>query len=281
VPQLIGVTGATGELGGRVARRLADRGLSQRLIVRDPSRAPRLDGADTARIAGYHDAESLRRAFDGIGTLLFVPGEEATNRVDQHKTVVDSAAAAGVSHIVYFSFVNASPDAEFTLVRHHWATEEHIRACEVPFTLLRMNMYMDFLPFMAGDEGVIRGPAGAGRAGFVLRDDLADVAAAVLADPSEHEGEVYDVTGPEALTFGQAARIIGVRFQNETIEEAWASRRATGAADWEIEGWVSSYTAVARGELDVVSDTVQRLAGHDPVSLEQYVSASAEAPSSP
>jgi uncharacterized protein YbjT (DUF2867 family) len=186
-----------------------------------------------------------------------------------------------VRHIVYLSFVGARPDAEFTLVRHHWATEEHIRASGVAFTFLRMNMYMDFLPFMAGPEGVIRGPAGEGRGGFVLRDDLADVATAVLLEPAAHAGATYDVTGPEALTLAQAAEIMGVRFENETIEEAWESRRATGAADWEIEGWVSSYTAMARGDMDVVSDTVLRLAGHDPVSLEQYVRTSAEAPTSP
>lgn len=220
--RLIGVTGATGEVGARVAQRLAGHGAELRLIVRDAGRAPRISGAAPAEITGYGDGESVRRA-----------------------------------------------------------TEEHIRASGVPFTFLRMNMYMDFVPSMTGADGVIRGPAGDGRAGFVLRDDLADVAAAVLVDPAPHEGNAYDVTGPEALSFGDVARIMGVSFHDETIDEAWRSRRATGAADWEIEGWVSSYTAVARGELDVVSDTVSRLAGHDPISLEQYVSASGAAPTSP
>ena len=65
----IAVTGATGDLGGRVARELAARGVKQRLIVRDPNRAPQLAGADVA-IASYEDTEAMARALDGIGTLL-------------------------------------------------------------------------------------------------------------------------------------------------------------------------------------------------------------------
>jgi uncharacterized protein YbjT (DUF2867 family) len=274
---LIAVTGATGEVGGRVAQRLADRGTPQRLVVRDASRAPRLDGAEVRTIAGYGSFDDVRAALEGIDTLLLVPGEEALDRVEQHKTAVDAAVAAGVRRIVYFSFVNAAPDATFTLVRHHWATEQHIAAAGVEHTFLRMSMYMDFLPFMVGADGAIRGPADEGRAAFVLRDDLADVAAAVLVDPEPHDGATYDVTGPESITLGEAAETIArvtgkpIRFEDETLDEAWASRRQTGAPDWEIEGWISSYVGLASGELDVVSDTVERIAGHAPVALADYV----------
>ena len=75
------VTGATGGLGGRVAARLAARGLSQRLLVRDTARAPDLPGAEVAS-ATYADAESMRRALDGIRTLLLVSASEARDRVD-------------------------------------------------------------------------------------------------------------------------------------------------------------------------------------------------------
>jgi hypothetical protein len=68
-----------------------------------------------------------------------------------------------------------------------------------------------------------------------------------------------------------------IRFEDETLEEAWASRRQTGAPDWEIEGWISSYVGLASGELDVVSDTVERIAGHAPVTLGDYVRAHPEA----
>jgi uncharacterized protein YbjT (DUF2867 family) len=287
VPGLTAVTGATGEVGGRVARRLADRGIPQRLVVRDAGRAPQIEGAEVATMAGYGDRDSVRAALEGIETLFLVPAEESLDRIEQHKTAVDAAVEAGVERIVYLSFVGATPDNTFTLGRHHWATEEHIRTKEVAFVFPRMNLYMDFIPLFAGEDGVIRGPAGQGRVAAVLRDDIADVVAAILADPAAHDGQTYDLTGPEAVTLGEIATILTrvtgreIRFQDETVEEAWESRRASGAEDWMIEGWVTSYLAIANGELDVVSDDVERLAGHPPLRLEDWLRAREAEPSSP
>jgi NAD(P)H dehydrogenase (quinone) len=288
VPGLIAVTGATGELGGRVARRLADRGIAQRLLVRDPSRAPRLDGAEVATITGYGDRESMRSAIEGAETLFFVPAEEHPDRVEQHKTVVNAAVDAGVRRIVYVSFVAAKPDATFTLARHHYATEEYIRTKDVAHVFPRMSMYMDFIPFFAGPDGVIRGPADDGRVGAVLRDDLADAIAVILSDPEAHDGKSYDLTGPDAFTLTQIAEALTratgrqITFHDETVEEAWESRRAsTDAEDWEIEGWVSSYTSIATGELDIVTGDLERLTGRPPVSLEDWLRSREEEPSSP
>jgi NAD(P)H dehydrogenase (quinone) len=270
MPRLIAVTGATGEVGGRVARRLADRGVSQRLLVRDASRAPALAGAEVREFPGYHAGEELRAALQDVHTLFLVPAAEAPDRVEQHYTAVDAAAAAGVERIVYLSFVNASASSTFTLARHHYLTEERVRATGIPFTFVRMNLYMDFIPAMVVD-GVIRGPAGAGRVGAILRDDVADSVVAVLTGDG-HAGRTYDVTGPEAFTLAEAAALMGARFEDETVEEAYASRGAFGAPDWEVEGWVTSYTAIAAGELALVTDTVQTLTGHPPVRLADYVS---------
>src|SRR3954452_19031426 len=98
---LIGITGATGQVGGRVARRLAERGASLRLLVRDASRAPALDGAEVRAFPGYHDGEAMRAGLAGVHTLFLVPGAEAPDRVEQHYTAVDAGAAAGVARIVY------------------------------------------------------------------------------------------------------------------------------------------------------------------------------------
>jgi NAD(P)H dehydrogenase (quinone) len=268
---VIAVTGATGEVGGRVAGHLAERGLEQLLVVRDRSRAPEFERAEVRQAPrGYGDLEDMKRALDGAETLFLVPAAEAADRIDQHRTAVDAAVAAGVGRIVYLSFVNASPDATFTLVRHHWATEEHVRATGLPCTFPRMSLYMDFIPTMAGDDGVIRGPAGDGRLAPILREDVAAACAAILAS-DDHDGKTYDLTGTQAFTLAEIAEAIGARFENETIEEAYASRAHLGAPDWEVEGWVTSYAAVAAGELDVVSDDVRRLTGEEPATLEQYL----------
>jgi NAD(P)H dehydrogenase (quinone) len=269
---MIVVSGSTGRLGGRVARRLAGAGVPQRLLVRDPARAPRLPGAEVVA-ADYGDAVALRSALAGASTVLMVSASESPDRVDRHRTFADAAAAAGVRHLLYTSFLNAAPDATFTLARDHWACEEHIRGLGLPFTFLRDGLYADFLPMMAGEDGVIRGPAGDGRVSVVAQDDIADAAAAVLRDPGAHAGATYDLTGPAALTFAEMAAIVTevtgrpVRFENETLDQAYASRAGYGAPDWQVDAWVSTYTAAAAGELDTVGGDVERLTGRPARSL--------------
>jgi uncharacterized protein YbjT (DUF2867 family) len=267
--QLIGVTGATGGLGGRVAKRLARDGIAQRLIVRDPARAPRLDAAEVAQAAGYHDGEAMRRAFDGVDVLLLVSAAEDENRRGLHETAIDAAAAAGVARIVYTSFVSAAPDATFTFARDHFHAEERIRATGIPHTFVRSSMYIDFLPLLCPAEGVIRGPAGGGQFAPVARDDIADVITVALTGHG-HEGRTYDVTGAELITMQDVAAELSrvtrrqIRFENETLEQARESRRPSGAADWEIEGWVTTYAAIDAGELAVLSEAVEELTGHEP-----------------
>jgi len=274
---LIAVTGATGVVGGAVAALLADAGASTRLVVRDPGRAPELEGAEVRRASGYGDAEEMRAALEGADTLFLVPGREAADRVQQHGTAVDAAVAAGVRHIVYLSAIGAAPDSIWTLVRQHWQTEELIRASGVAWTFPRFNLYMDFIPFMVAADGVIRGPARDGRVAAVMRSDVAAAIAAVLTSEG-HEGRIYDLTGPEAFSLAEAAELMSrmtgkpVSFHDETDEEAFASR-AGQAPDWEVEGWVSSYWAIRDGLLADVSPHVHQLTGRSPVSLADYLEA--------
>jgi NAD(P)H dehydrogenase (quinone) len=200
---VLAIAGAAGQVGRRVAERLAMLELAQRLIVRDPCRSPRVPGAEIAIAASYGDAVSMRRALTGVDKLFLVSARDrfgvahisAKNRVkpppydrlQQQITAVDAAVAAGVEHIVYLSVLNAAADATFILAHDHFHTEEHIRATGVPFTFLRASLYTDNVPHSVSEDDVIRAPAGEGRAAWVTRDDIADVAAAVLAG-SGHEG---------------------------------------------------------------------------------------------
>ncbi|MFJ3670779.1 SDR family oxidoreductase [Streptomyces sp. NPDC090106] len=266
------VTGATGRLGGRVARLLAGQGVPQRLLVRTPGRAPDLPGAAVVQ-AGYGDQGAVVRALRGADTVLMVSASETPDRLAEHRTFVDAAAEAEVRHLVYVSFFGAAPDATFTLARDHFHTEEHIRASGMAYTFLRDNLYADFVPHLVGEDGVVRGPAGQGRAAFVAQDDIAEAAVAVLTRPGAHAGATYDLTGPEALTLDEAAAVLGkvqgrgVTYQPETVDEAYASRASYGAPRWQLDAWVSTYTAIAAGELDGVDDAVPRLTGHPATPL--------------
>ncbi len=154
-------SGATGYVGGRVAARLAEAGVDQRLIVRDRGRAPELAGAEAAE-ASYADPEALREALTGARIFFMVSVAEDPDRLRQHKEAVDAAVDAGVERIMYLFFLGAAPDATFTFARDHYHTEQHIRATGLDFTLLRDNWYQDMLPVMTGADGIIRGPADEG-----------------------------------------------------------------------------------------------------------------------
>lgn len=270
------VTGATGRLGGRVARRLAERDVPQRLLVRSPERAPQLPRATPVR-GSYDDHDAVVQGLTGAETVLMVSASESADRLAQHRTFVDAAVEAGVRHLVYISFFGAAPDAVFTLARDHFHTEEHIRATGLAYTFLRDNIYADFVPDLTGADGVIRGPAGQGRAAFVAQDDIADAATEILNRPAEHAGEVYDLTGPESLSLAEAAAVLSevqgrtVTYHQETVEEAYASRASYGAPQWQLDAWVSTYTAIAEGQLDGVSDAVPRLTGRPATSVADVV----------
>ncbi|NIJ05579.1 NAD(P)H-binding protein [Frigoribacterium faeni] len=271
--RLIGVTGATGAVGGRVAAALAEAGAAQRLVVRDASRAPELAGAEVA-VASYGDHEATVAALRGVDVLFMVSGAEAPDRRAQHLDVVASAAEAGVGHVVYTSFQGAAPDAVFTLARDHWATEEALRASGMQVTILRDSFYLDVLPEFADAQGVLRGPAGSGRVAAVARADVADAAVAVLLDPEAHAGAVHELTGSEAVTLDEAAARLAAAlgrpfsFVDETLDEAYASRQRWQPEPWQADAWVSTYTSIASGEVSAVSTAVRDLTGHDPLTIE-------------
>ncbi|KHL04047.1 SDR family oxidoreductase [Sinomonas humi] len=275
-PPPLAITGVTGTVGGLVARQLAEAGVELRLLARTPSKAPELPGA-VVLPCDYADRALCERSLEGVETLFMVSGRENENRLEEHKAFIDSAKSAGVRQIVYTSFMGAAPDAVFTLARDHFHTEEHIKAAGLGFTFLRDCLYLDFLEPFGGPEGVIRGPADGGRVAAVAQADVARSAAAVLQDPRAHAQTAYTLTGPEALTLAEAADVISdirgrpFAFHNETIDEAYESRKKWPAPPWQYDAWVSTYTAIAAGELAEVTDDVERLTGRRPLSLAELL----------
>ncbi|TDN44270.1 uncharacterized protein YbjT (DUF2867 family) [Curtobacterium flaccumfaciens] len=272
----IALTGATGNIGGAVARALAADGVPFRMIVRDASRAPELPGTETA-VATFGDVEASRAALEGVDLLLMVSGAEAPDRLAQHKAFVGAAATAGVRHVVYTSFMGAAADATFTLGRDHWATEQAIRATSMAHTFLRDAFYLDFVEDLVGEDGVIRGPAGDGAMAAVARADVARVATEVLRNPNGHLDRTYELTGPTAITLEQAAATVSevrgrtVTYHPETLDEAYASRARWNPEPWQADAWVSTYTAIAEGALARVSGDVERVTGRRPMSLREVL----------
>lgn len=272
---VIAVTGATGAVGGLVADSIAD--LYPFLVVRDAKGLNAINGR--IRRCSYGDAEAAEQALSMMEVLFMVSASESPTRREEHRTFIAAAARAGVRHIVYTSFSGAAPDATFTLGRDHFDAEQAIAESGMTSTILRDNFYLDVLPLFADEAGVIRGPAGEGRVAGVARADVADVAAAILRDPEAHAGATYTLTGPEALSFDEVAARAGavlgrdLRFENETVEEAYASRRAAypDTDEYQLDAWVSTYTAVADGSCAEVTGDVERVTGRAPRTLEDVL----------
>ena len=301
------VTGATGVLGRRVAEGLAARGLEQRLVVRDATRAPRVPGAEVAQVASYADARAMGAALTGVETLFLVSAHDsigvihrarmsgrpvpAHDRVHDHIAAIAAAAAVGVERIVYLSFMNPEPDATFLLAREHFHTEEYIRSTGLGFTFMRPCLYVDKVAQHVARSDVIRVPSGEGRVAWVTRDDVADAVVGVLTG-SGHDGAAYDITGPEALSMAETAQRLSVAlgrtitYEAQTPHEARAGRTTSrmeemeavrlaktgqGLTDLEVEIWISHYMQVAMGEVAAVSDAVPRLCGRPAMSLAEFL----------
>jgi NAD(P)H dehydrogenase (quinone) len=277
VDGVVGNTDASGQLGRRVAERVARRGLPQRLLVQDSASPPELPAAEVRAISGYDDVAAVAAAVAGVDTLFLIPIKERPDRAQVQAAAVDAAVAGGVGRIVYSSFLGATGESAFPFARDHYETEEHIKRTGLPFVLVRGSAFLEVVHWLIGSDGVIRGPAGNGRLAPVSRDDLADTIAAILAEPEQHDGRTYEVTGPSTLSLQDIAAIFArasgraISYVEETPEEAWASRRGYNAPDWQVEAWVGTYLMLAAGDMDVVTDTVPRLTGHPAQSLPAYL----------
>lgn len=265
----VAVTGASGKLGSRVAADLAARGVEQVLVGRDPSRLPSVEGAERRGPAAYDDTAAMRAALAGASTLVLVSANLSGRRLAEHTSAVEAAVEAGVTRVVYVSLAGAAPAATYLNARDHWQTERMLAAAPVRHTIVRPCFYSSMLPGLAVG-GVIRGSAGDGRAAFVAHDDIAAVIGAVVADDDpDDDGAVLEVTGPEALTLPEACAAVAsagtpCRYVEEDPADGFAWRVAGGASGPTIDGWISWYLAIARGELALVGDVVERRTGRAP-----------------
>ena len=269
---MIVVTGATGHVGGLVAQRTgaarrAD--AARRPHSRRPRRstAPRSSTPTTAtrtRSPGpctRATASSWSRCTEG-------PDE----RLRLHRSFIEAATrATGVGYVVYLSFVAAGPDAIFLHARSHGATEQMLRDAGCRSRPSATACTPTTSPAGSTREGVDRAPGGDGRMSFSYRPELADVIATALAEPG-HEGKVYDITTPEAVTPGRAGgdrlrrhrRRLPVRARGRRLVGGALARE--GKADWGIEAGLTSYEALRRGEFDVVTNDYRAVTGRDPLT---------------
>jgi len=252
-------------------------------LVRAPEKATVLKEKGVAiRTGNYDDYETLAKAFEGADKLLLVSGNDIANRTAQHEAVVKAAKTAGVQHIVYTSFdrkhdTGNSPIA--AVAQSHLATEGFITASGIPYTILRNNLYMDYVPVFLGqkvlDTGVLW-PAGNGKIAAVTREEMAEAAANVLAGKG-HENRSYHISSNENFSMGEVAGIISavagkpVPYLNPSADEyKKALTQANVPAEY-IAVFAGFAQAVKDGEFQQTYSDVEKLLGRKPVTIREYL----------
>lgn len=295
------ITGASGNYGRGLTDLLIEAGRAEDLILitRSPEKlADRAGQGCTVRYGDFDKPETLAEAVQGAQKMLLISGTRVGARVVQHKAAIDAAAAAGVKHIAYTSFIGIDDPANPAEVRHdHIETERLIRASGMAWTMLRDAHYADSMIVMAGPGVMQSGQwvsnSGEGLEAMVWRDDCVASAAAVLLGEG-HQGKIYNITGPELQTFREVAAIMAevtgrpVTYVATTDDEQYAmfdamgiprrpvDDQSVGGIPWNSDDMVSFGRAIREGFLELCTDDVERLTGRPARSVRALIEANAE-----
>lgn len=277
---MILLTGVTGKTGGATAQALIRKGVKFRAIVRNAEKAAPLAAAGAELVVGdVTDKAVLEKALAGIErALLIMPNNQ--RQLEQEQLFTDLAVKAGVKHLVKMSSMEAVADAKAPIPKIHWQSECYIEKSGLGWTFLKPNFFMQNFLGSAGtikEQGKFFMPMGSGRTVMVDTSDIGAVAATVLTG-SGHAGQRYLITGPEVLSFQDVAdrftTVLGRKV--EYVNIPMAAYRQTLARfltnEWHLNAVCELFGEIATGSADFhVTDTVQKLTGQAPTSLEQFI----------
>lgn len=285
------ITGATGDLGGKVVKLLKEKTELKNLavLVRDENNELAKqyvnDGIEV-KIGDFANLESLEKAFQGIDILYFVSGGDDDERAKLHKNVVDAAKKSGVKHILYTSGVrkdesDSSPLA--TLMESHIQTENFIKASGITFTILRHNLYAEVIEMMIGDKNqllktkTIYLPTANGLTSFVPKKDFAEAEVNILLNPSAYANKTLEFNGSEQITFSEIANKISeivkepIMYISPEIAEFEATMNKIGLPNHIIKILSTFSLAISNGEFDQQSNDLEIVLGRKTTPLLEYL----------
>ena len=278
--QTILVTGATGTVGHEIVKKLSMQDVTVRAGVHSLIKGEnlkRLSGVEIVEI-DFNDPDSLHAAFTNIDKLMLItPLSE--NQLEMARNLVEEARKQGVKHIVRLSALGAGAEPGIQLGRWHREMERYVEESGIPYTILRPAGFMqNLVTYSAASiqrEGKFYMPVGEGKVSYIDTRDIAAVAVEVLLSDA-HQGKVYELTGPEALSHQELAAQLGeatgkqidfVDVPEEAVRQAMlAQHTPVPIADAILE----LYASYKAGKSAHLTDTVREVTGRVPHNFRQF-----------
>lgn len=277
---MILVTGAGGTVGTALIEALKAVGHKPRVAYHSQHKAEKAksDGYD-AVLLDFAEPETLRPALAGV-EAAFLLGTGGRGQIEGEINVVKAAKAAGVRKLVKLSAWGAA-DEGFSFAKIHRAVERAVEATGMAWTFLRPNGFMqNFVNYMAGSiksQSTIYQPAAEARISHIDVRDIARVAAQVLTTPG-YEGKAYELSGPRAFSYGEAAevlsRVLGrqIKYVMLSDDAARAGMLSAGIPDFYADYLLDLFRVYRTGAASQVTSEVKNITGREPIAFEQFAS---------
>jgi NAD(P)H dehydrogenase (quinone) len=292
--QKIVVSGASGNLGRKITTRLLEKIPVENLTLstRTPEKLSALAAKGINVLSGdYNDPDALERAYAGSDILMMISSMAVTERIPEHRNAINAAKNAGIKHIIYTSTAGIHPQNPTLSASDHIVTEDDLRRCGMGYTIMRNACYAEVFPTVAAQPVLRTGEwvqvEGNGKLAPISREDIARTAVACLLDPARHDGAVYEITGPDLVSFREIAAMtsevygVPIRYRSVSVDERYAMLDAMGvprkyaegmdghpdAHLWCSEEMVSADIAFQAGYHAILTHHVEFITGEKPERL--------------
>jgi uncharacterized protein YbjT (DUF2867 family) len=269
------VIGGTGTVGSRLVEQLLRKGEQLRVFCRDVEKARAMFGERVEIAQGdLDDPASVRAALEGADRVFLLTASvpEPGRQLQQERTVIAAATEAGVGRVVKQSVLGADERSPMRFARWHREAEQELASSGLRYTILRPAAFMQGL-FEFASEGAISTSAEDGRVAMVDAGDIAAVAAVALTEDG-HEGRIYTLTGPEAVSYDEAAvtlsQVTGreIRHVRVPAQDVIEGMTSAGLPQWLAQDLAAQFGVFAAGQGAQVSTDIATVTGRRPRSLD-------------
>ena len=271
------VIGALGNVGTEVVRQILARGGKVRAADMDVNKLrERFGEAVEAVRFDFTDPSTFEETFRGVKRMFYMRPPHITNIQRDMAPSMDAAKRVGVTHVVFLSLIGI----ENTTYVPHYKVETYLKAINMQTTFLRCSFFMQNLNTTHRREIKERNeifvPVGKAKTAFIDARDIGAVAAVTLLEDG-HAGMNYDLTGSQRLDYWEVASIMSeilgrrITYRNPNPLHFLIETMRRGTPFMFALVMTGLYTSTRFGMAEPITDEVERLSGHKPITFKQYV----------